>query len=93
MFSVTDIKDPTKPVVVARNNLLGYKEPAADLIVSTYFKDFDPFDFTGCYRGSPSYFMMMSGPVPAGDKLLIQSTRYMYCIGHREDSGPQVGEK
>jgi hypothetical protein len=93
MFSVTDIKDPAKPVVVARNNLLGYKEPAADLIVSTYFKDFDPFDFTGCYRGSASYFMMMSGPVPAGNKLLIQSTRYMYCIGHREDSGPQVGEK
>ena len=92
-FMVTDIKDPAKPVVVARNNLLGYKEPAADLIVSTYFKDFDPFDFAGCYRGSASYFMQMGGPVPAGDKLLIQSSAFMYCIGHREASGPQVGEK
>ena len=93
IFSVVDIKDPAKPVVVARNNLLGYKEPAADIIVSTYFKGFDPFDFAGCYKGSASYFMMMGGPVPAGDKLLIQSSAFMYCIGHREGSGPQVGEK
>jgi hypothetical protein len=92
-FTVIDIKDPAKPVVVSKNNLLGYKEPPADLIVSTYFKNFDPFDFAGCYRGSASYFMMMGGPVPAGDKLLIQSSAFMYCIGHREGSGPQVGEK
>jgi hypothetical protein len=92
-FSVIDLKDPAKPVVVAKNNLLGYKEPAADLIVSTYFKGFDPFDFAGCYRGSASYFMQMGGPVPAGDKLLIQSSAFMYCIGHREGSGPQVGDK
>ena len=25
--------------------------------------------------------MQMGGPVPAGDKLLIQSTKYLYCIG------------
>jgi hypothetical protein len=92
-FSVIDLKDPAKPVVVAKNNLLGYKEPAADLIVSTYFKGFDPFDFAGCYRGSASYFMQMGGPVPAGDKLLIQSSAFMYCIGHREGFGPQVGDK
>jgi hypothetical protein len=80
-FMVIDIKDPAKPLVVAKNNLLGYKEPAADIIVSTYFKDFDPFDFAGCYKGSASYFAMMGGPVPHGDKLLIQSSAFLYCIG------------
>ena len=82
-FTVIDIKDPAKPVVVAKNNLLGHKEPAADFIVSTYFKDFDPYDFAGCYKGSASYFMMMSGPVPHGDKLLIQSSSFLYCIGKK----------
>jgi hypothetical protein len=90
-FTVLDIQDPAKPVVVAQNNLLGYAEPAADLIVSTYFKDFNPLDFAGCYRGSASYFALMSGPVPHGDKLLIQSSAYLYCIGPGPDSGPQVG--
>jgi hypothetical protein len=82
-FSVIDIKDPAKPVVVAKNNLLGYKEPAADIIVSTYFKEFDPYLFAGCDKGSASYFMMMSGPVPAGNKLLIQSSAWLYCIGEK----------
>jgi hypothetical protein len=82
-FMVIDIKDPAKPVVVAKNNLLGYKDPAADIIVSTYFKEFDPYDFAGCYKGSAGYFMMMSGPVPAGNKLLIQSSAFMYCIGEK----------
>ena len=53
----------------------------ADIIVSTYFKDFNPMDFAGCYRGSASYFAMMGGPVPVGDKLLIQSSAFLYCIG------------
>ena len=79
-FMVIDIKDPAKPVLVAKNNLLGYKEPAADIIVSTYFKDFNPMDFAGCYKGVASYFMLMSGPVPHGDKLLIQSSAFLYCI-------------
>ena len=83
-FTIFDLKDPAKPVVVSRNNLLGYGEPPADLIVSTYFKDFNPFDFAGCYRGSASYFAMMSGPVLHGDKLLIQSSAYMYCIGEKK---------
>jgi hypothetical protein len=82
-FTVIDIKDPAKPVVVAKNNLLGYKEPAADIIVSTYFKEFDPYIFAGCYKGSASYFMLMSGPVPAGNKLLIQSSAFLYCIGEK----------
>ena len=92
-FKVIDIKDPAKPVVVAKNNLLGYKEPAADIIVSTYLKEFDPYLFAGCYKGSASYFMLMCGPVPAGNKLLIQSSAFLYCIGLRQGSGPQVGEK
>jgi hypothetical protein len=90
-FTVLDIKDPAKPVVVAKNNLLGYKDPAADIIVSTYFKEFNPMDFAGCYKGSASYFMLMSGPVPAGNKLLIQSSAFLYCMGLRQGSGPQVG--
>ena len=80
-FTVIDLKDPAKPVVAAKNNLLGYKEPTADLIVSTYFKEFNPMDFAGCYKGAASYFMLMGGPVPAGNKLLVQSTAYLYCIG------------
>ena len=83
VFKVIDIKDPAKPVMVAKNNLLGYKEPPADIIVSTYLKDFDPYDFAGCYKGSASYFMLMSGPVPAGNKLLIQSSSFLYCIGEK----------
>ena len=82
-FTVIDIKDPAKPVVVAKNNLLGYKDPPADIIVSTYFKEFDPMDFAGCYKGSASYFMLMSGPVPVGNKLLIQSSAFLYCIGEK----------
>jgi hypothetical protein len=82
-FMVIDIKDPAKPVVVAKNNLLGYKDPAADIIVSTYFKEFDPYLFAGCYKGSASYFMMMGGPVPAGNKILIQSSAFLYCIGEK----------
>ena len=31
-FMVIDIEDPAKPVVVAKNNLLGHREPAADLV-------------------------------------------------------------
>jgi len=80
-FTVIDIKDPANPVVVAKNNLLGYKEPPADIIVSTYFKELNRMDFAGCYKGSASYFMLMGGPVPAGDKLLIQSSAFLYCIG------------
>ena len=83
VFMVIDIKDPAKPVLVAKNNLLGYKDPAADIIVSTYLKEFDPYLFAGCYKGSASYFMMMSGPVPAGNKLLIQSSAFLYCIGEK----------
>jgi hypothetical protein len=82
-FTVIDIKDPAKPVVVAKNNLLGYKDPPADIIVSTYFKEFDPYIFAGVYKGSASYFMLMGGPVPVGNKLLIQSSAYLYCIGEK----------
>jgi|LakMenEpi03Aug12_release.lakeMendotaPanAssembly.Ray.scaffolds.fasta_scaffold765714_2 hypothetical protein len=31
--------------------------------------------------------------VPAGNKLLIQSSAFLYCIGLRQGSGPQIGEK
>jgi hypothetical protein len=40
-------------------------------------------DFAGCYKGSASYFMLMGGPVPVGDKVLIQSSAFLYCIGEK----------
>ncbi|MEI8352559.1 MAG: PQQ-binding-like beta-propeller repeat protein, partial [bacterium] len=48
-FVVVDLSDPANPKVVAKNNLLGYADPPADIIVSTYFKGFDPISFAGCY--------------------------------------------
>jgi hypothetical protein len=34
-------------------------------------------------RVSAGYFAMMSGPVPAGNKLLIQSSAFLYSIGEK----------
>jgi hypothetical protein len=82
-FVVVDLGDPARPKVVARNNLLGYADPPADIIVSAYLKDFDPYSFAGCYKGTASCFSMMGGPVPHGNRLLIQSTAYLYCIGEK----------
>jgi hypothetical protein len=82
-FMVVDLSDPAKPKVVARNNLLGYADPPADIIVSTYFKDFDPNSFTGMGKGAASYFALMGGPVPHGNRLFIQSSAFLYCIGEK----------
>jgi hypothetical protein len=82
-FVVVDLGDPANPKVVARNNLLGYADPPADIIVSTYFKDFNPYSFAGCYKGTASYFSTMGGPVPHGNRILIQSSAYLYCIGEK----------
>ncbi len=82
-YVVVDIKDPIQPKVVSDGNRLGYRQPPADLIVSTYFKNLDHYSFAGCYKNSASHFALMSGPVPHGSKLLIQSSAFLYCIGTR----------
>jgi hypothetical protein len=79
-YVVIDAGDPSNPKVVSDNNLLGYDAPTADIILQTYFKELDPFQFMGCYAGVAGYFHEMGGPVPHGDKLLIQSGAYLYCI-------------
>ncbi len=80
---IFDISDPAKPRKVNQGlNLLGYKDPPADYIVKTYLSEFDPFLFVGCYCGTPSFFgTELAGIVPHGNKLLIQSTAFLYCIG------------
>jgi hypothetical protein len=82
-FVVVDLSDPARPRVVSNRNLLGYKDPPADIIVKNYLSEFDPYDFAKCYAGAPSYFALMAGPVPHGSRLLIQSTAHLYCIGEK----------
>jgi hypothetical protein len=81
---VIDLSDPAKPKVLSDRNLLGHKEPPADIIVKTYFPDFDPYEFTGSGQGTPSFFAAMGGPVPHGNRLLIQSSAFLYCIGEKQ---------
>jgi hypothetical protein len=38
-------------------------------------------EFAGCFAGAASQFMRMGGPVPAGERLLIQTPAFLYCIG------------
>jgi hypothetical protein len=80
-FCVVDLTDPTKTKVVSDRNLLGYRDPPADFIIKKYFNEFDPYIVAGGYCGSAGHFAMMGGPVPHGDKLLIQSSAFLYCIG------------
>jgi outer membrane protein assembly factor BamB len=82
-YTVVDIGDPAKPKIVSENNLLGYDDPTADIILRTYFKELDPFQFMGCYLGVAGYVHEMGGPVPHGNKMLIQTSAYMYCIGEK----------
>jgi hypothetical protein len=84
-WRVVDISDPAKPRLVNQGlNLLGYKDPPTDYIVKTYLAEFDPFLFAGCYRGTPSYFGTdLAGVVPHGNRLLIQSSAFLYCIGEK----------
>jgi hypothetical protein len=82
-FHIFDLSDPKNPKPVANNNLIGFKDPPADLVVRTYLKEFDPYGFMGCYKGTAAYCAMMGGPVPAGNKLLIQTSAFLYCIGEK----------
>jgi hypothetical protein len=80
-YAVVDLSDPAKPKVVSDRNLLGHADPPADIIMKNYLSEFDPYDFAGCYKGAASFFALMSGPVPHGSRLYIQSSAYLYCIG------------
>ena len=82
-FNIFDLSDPKNPKPVANNNLIGFKEPPADLVVRTYLKEFDPYGFMGCYKGTANYCAMMGGPVPVGNRLLIQTSAFLYCIGEK----------
>jgi hypothetical protein len=83
-YLTIDISDPAKPQI-AGHGALGFNDPAPDLMVSEYLKDFDPHDFAGCYKGSAGQFTdRMSGVVPHGDRLYIQSAAYLYCIQSEE---------
>jgi hypothetical protein len=82
-FVVVDVKDPANPKVVSDKNLLGFAEPPSDIYIEQYYKDFDPFLFVGCYKGAASNFSRMGCPVPVGNKLLIQTPTFLYCIGEK----------
>jgi hypothetical protein len=82
-FVVVDLTDLAKPAVLSNRNLLGYRDPPADIILRDYLSAFDPIDFCGMNHASASYFSLMGGPVPHGNRLLIQSTAYLYCIGEK----------
>ncbi len=82
-FVVVDVKDPANPKVVSDKNLLGFAEPPSDIYIEQYYKDIDPFQFVGCYKGAASNFSRMGCPVAAGNKLLIQTPAFLYCIGEK----------
>jgi hypothetical protein len=82
-YAVFDISQPSLPKMVSENNLIGNEAPTADIILTTYFKELDPYQFMGCYAGAADYVHEMGGPVPHGNKLLIQTSAYMYCIGEK----------
>jgi hypothetical protein len=83
-YAVVDLSDPKNPKLVGDRNVLAYRDPPADYIVKNYLSDFDPLDFAGCYWGSASYFAeQLSGPVPHGNRLFIQSSAFLYCIGEK----------
>ena len=79
--TMVDISDPTKPKVLSDRNVLAYADPPVDLLVSEYLSEFDPLLFAYGYGGTAGYVSHMAGPVPVGNKLLIQTTAFLYCIG------------
>ena len=80
---LVDISDPAKPKVLSDRNVLAYADPPADLLISEYLSEFDPLLFAYGYGGTAGYVSHMGGPVPVGNKLLIQSSAFLYCIGEK----------
>jgi len=82
-YAVVDAGDPTIPRVLSDRNFLGYRDPPADVILRDYLSEFDPLGFAACYAGAMAHFSAeMGGPIPCGERLLLQSTAYLYCLGH-----------
>ena len=80
---LVDISDPAKPKLLSDRNVLAYSDPPADLLVSEYLSEFDPLLFARGYGGTAGYVSHMGGPVPVGNRLLIQTSAFLYCIGEK----------
>jgi len=80
---LVDISDPAKPKLLSDHNVLAYAEPPVDFLVSEYLSEFDPLLFAKGYGGTAGYVSQMGGPVPVGNRLLIQTTAFLYCIGEK----------
>jgi hypothetical protein len=82
-FVVVDVKDPANPKLVSDKNWLGFAEPPSDIYIEQYYNEIDPFQFVGSYAGAVSQFMRMGGMVPVGNRLLLQTPAFLYCIGEK----------
>ncbi len=82
-FVVVDVQDPANPKLVSDKNLLGFAEPPSDIFIEQYYKEIDPFQFVGGYQGAASNFSRMGCPVAIGNKLLVQTPAFLYCIGEK----------
>jgi hypothetical protein len=87
-FTVTDIADPTKPKVVAKQNLLGSAAMPTD-IMDTFFPAIakDPelkVLALGGYHGvAPGFGVYMAGVTAQGSRLYILSQSHLYCVGEK----------
>jgi hypothetical protein len=89
-FWVLDARDPAHPHVLSSRNLLGGPDLPADYSFDTYLKGFDKKRSVGCYKGiGPWFGCRVGGVVPHGERLYIQSTTAMYCIGPALKGTPQ----
>ncbi len=81
-FWVTDVHDPLRPRLLSSRNLLGTADLPADLIFDTYLKGFDKKVNIGCYKGiAPWLGCRVGGVVAKGNRLYIQTSIGLYCIG------------
>jgi hypothetical protein len=88
-----DIADPAAVRILGDRNLLQEAGPALDIYVEQYLNGMAPFLFAGCYKGSASWFGgLMSSITPSGNRLFIQSSAHLRCIGDpavKSDWNPQ----
>jgi hypothetical protein len=91
IFEVADVSDPLHPRLLSNRNVLGNAAPPVDHVIATYLAPWDmPLHFTGTYHGSPSHFGTdMGGIVARGERLYIQSSSFVYCIGPAVKGTPE----
>lgn len=82
-YAVFDCSDPKQFKAVSRENCLGGTELPAHCLVDTYLADWDKNSFVGCYKGIPGAWwgIRFSGIVASGNRMFMQSSTFMYCIG------------